>query len=121
MPIGCEQGYNDRYNSHGLTKRLAITGITFRFPLREERSGKPSQDSSIADPGDFFKVEISSSPMAMDYGNSHLSEEFESSTATISYSPVKYDWGSDMEAELDPHLVIDAGDDCLIKIRQVRS
>ena len=113
-----------RYNSSGPKKSLAIRSIIFRFPLGNENdSANSGQLSSDAGPCDSLKISIMKSRRALDSGSESerndrkLSHFFEYSAPT----PVKYEWGKELEVKLEPPVVIDKGDFFKVKVRQVRS
>lgn len=108
------------WDSVGHTNLCAITGITLRFPVRV---GGPTRDPS--NPRDFFKISIIKSPRAADYSDSDsddcdsvLSRKYEPSKGLV-ISPIKYEWGKVMEVKVEPRVLIDHWEECLIKLHQV--
>ena len=112
--------YNVQYNSCGPPKRLAVTCIILNFPFRNDRSAGNSGQQWRNGPCDSLKISFMKSPWAVDSdfecSDRKLVQLFEYSAP----APAKYEWGKELEVKLEPHVVIDYGDYCKIKVHQVR-
>ena len=99
------------------SKGLAISGIILRCPVKVANKIQ-GQDST----GNDFRISIVKSPQYVDSDTSADDVEFyPGSCSTTIVSPVRMQWGQEMEVQVEPPASLESGEDYVITLQHLYS